>query len=55
MGNPIIKDSMTLEQKLDAIQAAVEALQAEEKQKMRVDPTYVPKDPSEALICSGCE
>ncbi len=48
--NTIISDDMTLDQKLAAIDAALLNAQAVTKDSVDVD-----VDPSEALMCEGCQ
>lgn len=56
--NTIIKDDMTLEEKLAAIDAAMANAQDQAKQEAKTKGMpYVPEDPanSESIICLGCQ
>lgn len=48
----MIDDSMTLDEKLAAIDAAVQQAQAEHKE---ANPIAAPLDPALLTICDGCE
>lgn len=51
--NSIINDDMTLEEKLAAIDAAMSNMQGQNQKSQNHD---APEgDPSEALICVGCQ
>lgn len=49
--NTILSDDMTLEQKLEAIDKAMAEFEARHK----ATSPDVPVDPSEALLCIGCQ
>jgi len=52
----IINDSMTLEEKLAAIDAAMIAAQAQADEDAAVNGTIAaPLDPASLTICDGCE
>lgn len=52
----IINDNMTLEEKLSAIDAAMQAAQqAAEEQAKKNGTIAAPFDPALATICDGCE
>lgn len=54
--NDIITEDMTLEQKLAAIDAAMNKAQEESnktRKKMGLPP--VPVDPADATVCTGCQ
>lgn len=52
----IIDESMTLEQKLSAIEQAMQNAQEQAKEDARLKgQEYVPIDPSQLTICDGCE
>lgn len=50
--NAIINDEMSLEEKLKAIDQAMENAQVEHK---RVNPTAAPLDPADLTMCEGCQ
>jgi hypothetical protein len=52
--NTIISDSMTLEEKLAAIDAAIKGT-AEEFNRKNGRPSDAPVDPASLTICDGCE
>lgn len=52
--NKIISDDMTLEEKLAAIDAAMESGKAEFN-KQRGLPESAPVDPADLLMCEGCQ
>ena len=56
MNGQIINDDMTLEDKLEAIEKAMQNAQelAEAEAKARGVP-FVPVDPSQLTICDGCQ
>lgn len=49
----IVNDDMTLEEKLNAIDAALKVYQADNKKKYPGD--KAPVDPADALMCEGCQ
>ncbi len=51
----IISDDMTLEEKLAAIDNAMATMQAAGRQKTNDNNIRVDIDPSEALMCEGCQ
>ncbi|MCA9334659.1 hypothetical protein KC953_00775 [Candidatus Saccharibacteria bacterium] len=52
----IIEENMTLEQKLDAIDAAMKAAQAQADEQARAKGVAsAPLDPASLTICDGCE
>lgn len=52
----IISDDMTLEEKLSAIDAAMQAAQAAaDEQAARAGTMAAPLDPASLTICEGCE
>ena len=54
--NTIITDDMTLEEKLSAIDAAMQAAQAANAgQTTASGQTAAPLDPASLTICDGCE
>lgn len=52
--NTIINDEMTLEEKLTAIDAAMKVAM-EEQNKASGRPVDAPVDPSDLLMCEGCQ
>lgn len=52
--NEIIKDDMTLEEKLKAIDEAMKE-QTEKENQIRVVAGLPPVDPASLTICDGCE
>lgn len=54
--NNIISDDMTLEEKLSAIDAAMQAAQEAAAEQAKKNGTVVaPFDPALATVCDGCE
>lgn len=54
--NQIINDTMTLEEKLAAIDAAMQAAQAQANEEAAQSGTVAaPLDPALLTICDGCE
>ena len=54
--NAIISDEMTLEEKLAAIDAAMENAQAQAAEEAAVNgQTAAPIDPQEFLMCDSCQ
>lgn len=52
----IIEENMTLQQKLDAIDAAMKAAQAQADEKAKASGVAAaPLDPASLTICDGCE
>ena len=52
----IISDDMTLEEKLNAIDAAMQAAQAVADEQARANSSVAaPIDPASLTICDGCE
>ena len=52
----IIEENMTLQQKLDAIDAAMKAAQQQAEEEARASGTVAaPLDPASLTICDGCE
>ena len=52
----IISDSMTLEQKLQAIDEAMAKVQEQAKEKAKsLGKMFVPVDPSDLTTCEGCQ
>jgi len=52
----IISDDMTLEEKLNAIDAAMQAAQAVADEQAKVNGSVAaPIDPASLTICDGCE
>lgn len=51
----IINDSMTLEQKLAAIDQAMEDAKQASHVNKKGEVVFIPADPAELLICEGCE
>ncbi len=52
----IITDTMTLQEKLDAIDAAMKAAQEQAQEEAKASGTIVaPLDPASLTICDGCE
>lgn len=52
----IISDDMTLEEKLSAIDAALQNAQDVAKEQAAANGnTYVPVDPADATMCLGCQ
>lgn len=48
----IINDNMTLEEKMEAIQKAMETAQVKHKE---ANPNAAPLDPADLLMCEGCQ
>lgn len=48
----IINDEMTLEEKLAAIDAAMQTAQVEHQ---KANPTAAPLDPADLTMCEGCQ
>lgn len=56
MATPIINDDMTLQEKLDAIDAAMKAAQEQANEEAANRGTFAaPVNPQDFLICDGCE
>lgn len=54
--NTIINDNMTLEEKLEAINAAMNDKTLQEQfNKKNGRPLNTPLDPQDALMCEGCQ
>ena len=54
--NAIINDSMTLEEKLSAIDVAMKAAQEQANEETRQSGVVLaPLDPASLTICDGCE
>lgn len=52
----IIEENMTLQQKLDAIDAAMKAAQQQAEEEASANGTVAaPLDPASLTICDGCE
>lgn len=52
----IITDTMTLQEKLDAIDAAMKAAQEQAQEEAKASGTVAaPLDPASLTICDGCE
>ncbi|MDQ5982247.1 MAG: hypothetical protein QG549_244 [Patescibacteria group bacterium] len=52
----IITDTMTLQEKLDAIDAAMKAAQEQAQEEAKATGAIVaPLDPASLTICDGCE
>ena len=51
--NTILKDDMSLEEKLKAIQDLMDG--AEAQNKSRVDAGLAPIDPADLTMCEGCQ
>ena len=52
----IITDTMTLQEKLDAIDAAMKAAQEQAQEEAKASGTIVaPLDPASLTFCDGCE
>lgn len=52
----IISDEMTLEEKLNAIEAAMANAQEQAKEEAERNGTpFVPVDPQDLLMCEGCQ
>lgn len=52
----IISDTMTLQEKLDAIDAAMKAAQEQAQEQAKASGAVVaPLDPASLTICDGCE
>ena len=52
----IITDTMTLQEKLDAIDAAMKAAQEQAQDEAQANGTFAaPLDPASLTICDGCE
>ena len=52
----IISDTMTLQEKLDAIDATMKAAQEQAQEEAKANGTVVaPLDPASLTICDGCE
>lgn len=55
MSTPIIDDTMTLDQKLEAIEQAMAAAQASAQQSSAATDNAAPFDPAELMMCVGCQ
>lgn len=54
--NSIITDDMSLQEKLDAIDAAMKAAQEQAAEEQSTTGTFVaPVDPQDFLMCEGCQ
>lgn len=52
----IIEENMTLQQKLDAIDAAMRAAQDQAQEEAKANGTVAaPLDPAELTMCEGCQ
>ncbi|USN96518.1 MAG: hypothetical protein H6797_05645 [Candidatus Nomurabacteria bacterium] len=52
----IIEENMTLQQKLDAIDAAMRAAQDQAQEEAKANGTIAaPLDPAELTMCEGCQ
>lgn len=54
--NEIIQDTMTLQEKLDAIDAAMRAAQEQaQEEARRMGNIIAPLDPADLTMCDGCQ
>jgi hypothetical protein len=55
MNSNIIKEDMTLDEKLAAIDAAIANAKTSRETKASFDKVQGPIDPSDLLMCEGCQ
>ena len=55
MNSAIINDTMTLDEKLEAIEKAMQAAVEANKEARKVNPNIAPLDPSDLTQCLGCQ
>lgn len=54
--NEIIQETMTLQEKLDAIDAAMRAIQEQaQEEARRMGNIIAPLDPADLTMCDGCQ
>lgn len=54
--NEIIQETMTLQEKLDAIDAAMRAVQEQaQEEARRMGNIIAPLDPADLTMCDGCQ